>query len=208
LGYSSSDALVLHRFYTYKDILVVLLFAFLAVLLVFFEPYLLSNPVNCLPVDMIFTPKKMVPEWYFLPFYAMLRSISSRGGGLLLVVSLFVYLFLLPSISRQQVCSGDLQIGFQVLFSILVVIFICLGWCGGQSLDDPWIGISRGCTWIFFLLLFVIFPLFIRAQVVLFGCSYFFSLKKYIKVLPKFYPGGFVVRQDLIHILYRCHHTI
>lgn len=163
LGFQAVDFIPLHSYYTYKDGLVVFFFLFAFIYVVFFNPHLFSNPVNSLPADVVFTPKQMVPEWYFLPLYTILRSVSSRGGGLLLVVLLFVFLFTLPSIAHMRVRNAEFQFGVTTVLFLLAICYICLGWCGAQSLEAPWVFLSRFFTCAFYLLLFIVLPLFCTA---------------------------------------------
>jgi ubiquinol-cytochrome c reductase cytochrome b subunit len=160
LGFFVKDNLPLHQYFSFKDLIVVFFFFLFFVFLVFFEPYLLGNPVNILPADTIFTPKKMVPEWYFLPFYTILRSVSSKGGGLFLVVVLFLFLYLLPALGQNQLRNSDYVFGLSISICLLFLCFIGLCWAGSQSLDAPWIFLSRFFTVTFFFILFFVLPSF------------------------------------------------
>ena len=126
---------------------------------IYFEPTILGNPVNVVMADVNFTPKKMVPEWYFLPMYTILRSINSRGGGVLSLGIFFLVLFLLPFFTNPVIQNGDFKVFYQIVFFFIISIFIILGWAGSKSLDFPWIQISRLSTLIFFILFLIILPL-------------------------------------------------
>jgi ubiquinol-cytochrome c reductase cytochrome b subunit len=158
-GFFLQDNIILHSFYSLKDFLVIFIFLFFYCFFIYFEPTILGNPVNAIMADINFTPKKMVPEWYFLPMYTILRSINSRGGGVLSLGIFFLVLFLLPFFTNPIIQNGDFKLFYQIVFFFIISIFIVLGWAGSKSLDYPWIQISRLSTLIFFILFLIILPL-------------------------------------------------
>jgi len=159
MGFNSQDNIILHIFYSIKDLLVIYCFFALFLFFIFYLPTFLGNPVNALIADVNFTPKKMVPEWYFLPMYTILRSINSRGGGVLLLAGFFMLLFSLPFLTNPMIKSGDLKLFFNYIFQIIITVFIILGWAGSKSLDDFWIFASRLFTSLFFIAFLAFLPL-------------------------------------------------
>jgi len=158
-GFVYQDNIILHTFFSIKDLLVIYNFFLFFIFFVFFMPTVLGNPVNAIIADINFTPKKMVPEWYFLPMYTILRSINSRGGGVLLLAGFFILLFFLPFLTNPLVRSGDLKFYFSFFFCSLETIFVILGWAGSKSLDDFWVFTSRLFTFLFFFSFLFILPL-------------------------------------------------
>lgn len=105
------------------------------------------------------TPMHIVPEWYFLPFYAMLRSIPNKLIGVVtMFASIFVW-FLLPWLDKSKVRSGAYRPVFKVFFWIFAVNFFLLGWLGGQEVKEPYITLSRFSTLYYFTYFAIILPL-------------------------------------------------
>ena len=206
MGFNSQDNVILHIFYSIKDLLVIYCFFALFLFFIFYLPTFLGNPVNALIADVNFTPKKMVPEWYFLPMYTILRSINSRGGGVLLLAGFFILLFSLPFLTNPLVKSGDLKLLFNYIFQIIITVFIILGWAGSKSLDDFWIFASRLFTSLFFIAFLSFLPLteVLNERIVYYRVDYyigkvfylFFNLGKDFFSLHGFYHYTFFVSGD------------
>jgi quinol-cytochrome oxidoreductase complex cytochrome b subunit len=79
---------------------------FLSILTVFFYPNALGHPDNYIKANALITPKHIVPEWYFLPFYAILRAIPNKLGGVLAMFLSILILFTLPFISSFKTKSS------------------------------------------------------------------------------------------------------
>jgi ubiquinol-cytochrome c reductase cytochrome b subunit len=158
-GFIPQDTIILHTYYSLKDLVIIFIFFFAFLYFIFFEPTMLGNPVNIMMADINFTPKKMVPEWYFLPMYTILRSINSRGGGVFSLCNFFLILFPLPSFSNPVVRSGDFKYVYQFVFFLIIGLFIVSGWAGSKSSDFPWIQISRFSTLSFFPCFLIILPI-------------------------------------------------
>jgi ubiquinol-cytochrome c reductase cytochrome b/c1 subunit len=152
LHYSSStdeenceeDNITFYPYYFYKDVFACFFLLLVFCILVFFYPNVFSHPDNYIYANITVTPSHLVPEWYFLPFYSILRSTPDKLGGLLIMLfSIFVFfsyefsssqfdikLFFIPETS---VFSSN---GFWVYEDLLVWIFI--GWLGAQDLEEPY----------------------------------------------------------------------
>jgi len=103
LGVSSSvDSIAFHRFYTYKDIFGFSVLLSLLLYLVFYDPLLLFEVDNFIPANPLSTPTHIVPEWYFLFAYSILRSITSKSGG---VVAMLASLLVLLTLPHTHICS-------------------------------------------------------------------------------------------------------
>ncbi|MGD0141868.1 MAG: cytochrome b N-terminal domain-containing protein [Rhizomicrobium sp.] len=144
------DTLPFHPYYTMKDAFYVALFLILYVGLVFYAPNLLGNPDNYIPANPIVTPTDIVPEWYLLPFYAMLRSIPQKLIGVLILFGAILTLAFVPWLDTSKVRSCRFRPMLKVFFWLLVVDCILLGYCGAQSVDASWTlgGIDVGLVWV------------------------------------------------------------
>ena len=112
------------------------------------------------------TPAHIVPEWYFLPFYAMLRAIpfdllfiNSKLAGVLAMFGSIAVLLVLPWLDTSRVRSGRYRPMFKVWFWILVVDFVMLMWCGSQPPEQPFVIMSQLGTLYWFVFFLVILPL-------------------------------------------------
>ena len=125
------------RFYPYffvKDV-----FAFLCVLLVFsflvfYYPNLLGDPLNFVKIDRIKTPVHIVPEWYFLPFYGVLKSVPHKVGGVLLMFFSIFVLFLLPILNTSTVKDSTYRLFFKLFFSLVIISIVGLYYVGKKPI--------------------------------------------------------------------------
>jgi len=146
-------------FYPYfyvKDLFFFFFLIFFFSLFVFFSPNLLGHPDNYTLANSLVTPPHIVPEWYFLPFYAILRSIPSKLGGVVAMISAILILILLPFINSSLIRSSKFRPIFSILYWFLVSDFLLLGWLGQKPVEDPYIDIGFWCT-IFYFLIFLVF---------------------------------------------------
>ena len=148
-------------FYPYfyvKDLFAFLIFIVFLSLLVFFSPNLLGHSDNYIVANSLVTPSHIVPEWYFLPFYAILRSIPDKLGGVVAMISAILILILLPFINTSNVRSSKFRPIFSIVYWFLVADFLLLGWIGQKPVEDPYIEIGMLTTLIYFLILLVLVP--------------------------------------------------
>jgi len=153
------DSIPFHPFYTIKDLfgLSFALTIFFAV--VFFAPDFLGHPDNYIPADPLKTPAHIVPEWYFLPFYAILRAIPDKLGGVIAMFSAIFVLFLLPWLDTSKVRSATFRPIYKILFWIFLIDAIVLGWVGSKPAEGIYIIISRIATIYYFLHFLILLPL-------------------------------------------------
>ena len=153
------DSIPFHPFYTIKDLfgLSFALTIFFAV--VFFAPDFLGHPDNYIPADPLKTPAHIVPEWYFLPFYAILRAIPDKLGGVIAMFSAIFVLFLLPWLDTSKVRSATFRPIYKILFWIFLIDAIVLGWVGSKPAEGVYIIISRIATFYYFLHFLILLPL-------------------------------------------------
>ena len=153
------DSIPFHPYYTIKDFfgLGVALTIFFGV--VFFAPDYLGHPDNYVPADPLKTPAHIVPEWYFLPFYAILRAIPDKLGGVIAMFSAIFVLFLLPWLDTSRVRSATFRPIYKILFWIFLLDAIILGWIGSKPAEGTYIIMGRIATFYYFLHFLIIMPL-------------------------------------------------
>ena len=156
---TKKDTIPFHPYYTIKDVLGICIFALVFFFFVFYEPNYLGHPDNYKPADPMVTPAHIVPEWYYLPFYAILRAVPNKLMGVIAMFGSIISLFFLPYLDRSKVKSGSYRPVFQFFYWIFIVNFIFLGWLGGQSAEEPYITLSRLGVLYYFGYIFVVLPL-------------------------------------------------
>ena len=131
-----------------------------------FMPNFLGHPDNYIEANPLSTPAHIVPEWYFLPFYAILRAITfdilfidAKLGGVIAMFGSIAVLLLLPWLDTSRMRSGRYRPMFKIWFWLLVVDFLLLMWCGGMPAEQPFVIISQLATLYWFAFFLVILPL-------------------------------------------------
>src|SRR6186713_12644 len=132
---SPQDTVPFHPYYTVKDAFYLTLFVILFAAFVFYSPDFFGNPDNYQPANPLVTPPDIVPEWYLLPFYAMLRSIPSKLLGVIVMGGAIVTLVFLPWLDTSRVRSCRFRPLMKQFFWVFVVACVLLGYCGSQSVD-------------------------------------------------------------------------
>jgi ubiquinol-cytochrome c reductase cytochrome b subunit len=163
---SESDTVPFHPYYTAKDGFGLGIFLILYCLMLFFLPNALGHPDNYIPANPMSTPAHIVPEWYFWPFYAILRAFTSdfffipaKLMGVLAMFSAILVWFVLPWLDTSPVRSGNYRPLFKKFFIVLVLDVLVLGYCGGAPAAEPFVMISQIATAYYFLHFLVILPI-------------------------------------------------
>jgi ubiquinol-cytochrome c reductase cytochrome b subunit len=141
-----------------KDLLGFLYFLMILVTFVCFFPNVLNHPDNFIPANPLVTPEHIVPEWYFLPFYAILRSIPHKGLGVLAMGASLLILFALPIIDLSPIRSLTFRPIQSVFFWIFVFNLVFLGWLGGCPVETPYIEAGQLASVYYFLFFILIVP--------------------------------------------------
>ena len=170
LGVESKDTIPFYPYYYVKDLVGVNVYLIVYFFFVFFYPEVLGHPDNYVPANPMVTPPSIVPEWYFLPMYAILRSIPYKAPGVLTMGLAVGALYLLPLVSKPIVRSGDNRPVFAILFWTFVVDCLLLGWVGSNHVETPWVECGQIATIYYFFFFFVLLPLATQFD------NYYFSL--------------------------------
>ena len=125
----------------------------------FFFPNILGHADNYIPANSLVTPPHIVPEWYFLPFYAILRSIPNKLGGVVAMLAAILILLLLPILNTSNIRSNKFRPIFSFSYWFLVIDFLILGWIGQKPVETPFIEVGMIATFLYFFFLLVLFPL-------------------------------------------------
>lgn len=148
-----------------KDMLAIIVFLLLLASVVFFAPNYLGHPDNYIPADPQTTPMHIVPEWYFLPFYAILRAITfdvgpinAKLGGVLAMFGSIVVLFFLPWLDTSRIRSATYRPIFRVAVWIFMLNGIALGWLGAQPARGLYTTLSQVATFYYFAFFLIIMP--------------------------------------------------
>nr|UDU84930.1 cytochrome b [Haematoloechus sp. CW13H] len=150
IGGGYSDIVTFHSYFTIKDGFAIMVMLTLFCWLILFSPDLVLDMESYIQADPLVTPATIKPEWYFLPFYAMLRSVESKLGGLMLVIVFFFVLWL-PAHNNSCVYC----IIRQILFWSCVSLFYLLGYLGACHPESPFVGISQVSSLLLVLFLFM-----------------------------------------------------
>jgi ubiquinol-cytochrome c reductase cytochrome b subunit len=153
------DTISFHPYYTIKDVFGIAVFLLLLAMVVFFFPNAMGHPDNYIPANAMQTPAHIVPEWYFLPFYAILRAVPDKLGGVLLMFGAIAVLFILPWLDRSPVRSARFRPFFRIFFWLFFVNAIALGYLGGKPAEGIYVILSRVATAWYFLHFLAILPI-------------------------------------------------
>ena len=156
---SKKDAISFHPYFTIKDLVGFVAFFLVFGYFLFFYPNSLGHPDNYIPANPMVTPAHIVPEWYFLPFYAVLRAVPDKLGGVLMMFGAIVLLFFLPYLDKSPVRSGAYRPLFKKFFYLFILNFIFLGWLGKAPAEGWYIIASRLSTLYYYAYFLVVLPL-------------------------------------------------
>jgi ubiquinol-cytochrome c reductase cytochrome b subunit len=160
LGINSSvDKISFYPFFVIKDlfswvIIFIFFFAF-----VYFAPNYLGHTDNYIEANPMITPSHIVPEWYFLPFYAILRSIPHKLGGVIAMFAALLVLFLIPFINISEIRSSSFRPIHKQVFWLLVLDYFVLGWIGGCAPETPYLEIGQIATFFYFFYFLFVLPI-------------------------------------------------
>lgn len=153
------DTLPFHPYFTVKDALGLVVFLIVYCWFVFFLPNYMGHADNYIEANPLVTPAHIVPEWYFLPFYAILRSIPDKLSGVIAMFGAIAVLFVVPWLDTSKVRSANFRPLYRQFFWIWAVAAVGLGYLGAMPPEGGYVIASRILTVYYFLHFLVILPL-------------------------------------------------
>jgi len=156
---SDKDTIPFHPYYTVKDFFAIIVYLLFYCAFVFYLPNTLGHTDNYIPANPLVTPAHIVPEWYFLPFYAILRAVPDKLGGVIAMFAAIAVLFVLPWLDTSRVKSATFRPLYRQFFWILVITCIGLGYLGAKPPEGGYVIASRILTIYYFAHFLVILPL-------------------------------------------------
>ena len=150
------DTIPFHPYYTVKDLYGMGIFGIIFAWLLFFAPNLLGEPDNYIPANPLVTPTHIVPEWYFLPFYAILRAVPDKLFGVIAMFASLFILFALPWLDTSKVRSARFRPVYKMLFWAFFINCFVLGYIGGKPAEGIFIIVGRLSTVLYFLFFLVL----------------------------------------------------
>lgn len=155
---SNNDTIPFQPYYTFKDLFGFVVFSVFFAIMVFFYPNLLGHSDNYILANPMVTPSHIVPEWYYLPFYAILRSIPNKLGGVVAMFGAILVLYIVPTLNTSSIRSSWFRPLFRPFFWLFVTSSLILGWVGGQTPEAPYVQIGQFATIYYFGFFFIIMP--------------------------------------------------
>ena len=153
------DTISFAPYMTQKDMFASIVFLTIFAVMLFFLPNALGHPDNYIKADPLATPAHIVPEWYFLPFYAILRAIPDKLMGVIAMGGAIVSFAALPWLDRSYIRSCRYRPVWKWCVWIFVLVFFLLMYCGAMPAEQPYVILSQIGTVYWFAFLFVLAPL-------------------------------------------------
>jgi len=155
---SNGDRYAMHPYFIFKDLVTIFLFFLVLSIIVFFYPNLMGHSDNYIPADPMVTPPSIVPEWYLLPYYAILRSIPNKLLGVIAMFGSLLILLILPLTDLSRIRGNQFRPAMKLAFWFFVVDFIILMWIGSQHPETPFVEIGQFATVFYFSWFLIITP--------------------------------------------------
>jgi ubiquinol-cytochrome c reductase cytochrome b subunit len=153
---SKLDKVNFYPYFFVKDLFGFYCFLFVFIYFVYFNPNYLGHPDNYIKANALITPSHIVPEWYFLPFYAILRSIPDKLGGVVCMGAAIFIFFIIPFIYDNDVKGPEFKPIYSFFFWMFIGNVIFLGWLGGCVVEEPFISLGQFATFYYFFYLTII----------------------------------------------------
>jgi ubiquinol-cytochrome c reductase cytochrome b/c1 subunit len=152
------DTVPFHPYYTMKDGFGVVVFLIIYSAFVFFSPNYMGDAANYIEANPLVTPTHIVPEWYFLPYYAILRAIPDKLGGVLAMFGAIAVLFVLPWLDTSRVRSCTFRPIYKWFMFVLVIDVVVLGVCGANPPEGWYVPIAQLATVYYFFHFLILLP--------------------------------------------------
>jgi len=178
IGVSSNyDKIPLAPYYIFKDLITIFLFIIGLSLFAFFMPNVLGDSENYVMANPMQTPAAIVPEWYLLPFYAILRSISNKLLGVLAMFSAILVLLVLPFFDFSIYRGLQFKPLSKLLFFVFIANFLALMILGSKHVESPYILLGQLSTIVYFLHFLIIVPVLSLLEKILSGSVLMYNAK-------------------------------
>ena len=155
---TEKDTVAFTPYATIKDTFLLAVFCILFAWFVFYMPNFLLHPDNYIPANPAVTPMHIVPEWYYLPFYAILRAIPNKLLGVIALAASILVLAFLPWLDTSKVRSARYRPAYRQFFWAFVIVCIGLGWLGAKPPEGNYVLFARIFTAYYFVFFLVILP--------------------------------------------------
>nr|QMQ98317.1 cytochrome b [Metschnikowia sp. 03-147.1] len=162
------DRMPMHSYFMFKDLMTVFVFLLMFSLFVFFSPNTLGHSDNYMPGNPMVTPASMVPEWYLLPFYAMLRSMPDKLGGVMAMFAAMLMLLMLPMTDRSVMRGNTFKVLSKFSFYLFTFNFLLLGNLGQLHVEVPFIVTGQFATIYYFTYFMILVPVMSSMENILF----------------------------------------
>lgn len=153
---TNTDKVPFHTYFITKDFLGFILLGIILSLFIFYIPNFLGDPENFINANPLVTPVHIMPEWYFLFAYAILRAIPNKLGGVIALVLSILILISLPFLHTSKLKSLGFRPLGKVFYWLFIMNFILLTWIGSKPVEEPFISIGQLSS-IFYFSYFLIF---------------------------------------------------
>lgn len=168
---SAGDRYAFHPYFIFKDLVTIFAFLLALSVIVFYYPNLLGHSDNYIQANPMSTPASIVPEWYLLPFYAILRSIPNKLIGVIAMFGSLLILLVLPLVDLSRVRGNQFRPAMKVAFWFFVVNFTILLWIGACHPESPYLEIGQISTAFYFLWFLILVPAIGLAENTLFDVA-------------------------------------
>lgn len=159
LGISSNaDRIPMHPYYMFKDLITIFLFFLAMAIIVFYMPNVMGHSDNYIPANPMQTPPSIVPEWYLLPYYAILRSIPNKLLGVIAMLMSLLILLAMPILDTSRVRGGQFRPLMRFAFWVFVTDFFYLMYLGSQHAEEPYVTLGAIATAVYFGWFVVVLP--------------------------------------------------
>ena len=158
------DTISFHPYYTVKDLFAYVVFLLMFCYFIFYNPNILGHPDNYIEADPMLTPAHIVPEWYLLPFYAILRAVPDKLFGVILMFGSIAVLFFLPWLDTMKVKSARYRPLYKIFYLIFIISCLMLGYLGAKAPEGIYLFLSRVTTIYYFAFFLVIMPVLSRIE--------------------------------------------
>ena len=155
---SNGDRIPFHPYFIFKDLVTILAFLLVLSIMVFYYPNVLGHSDNYIPANPMSTPSSIVPEWYLLPFYAILRSIPNKLLGVLAMFGSLLILLVLPITDLSRIRGSQFRPLMKLAHWFFIVNFFILMWIGSQHPVSPYVEIGQISTAFYFIWFLAIVP--------------------------------------------------